>query len=339
MPQKSVFAPHLNRDVKFGRVRPRVIHPHLRLKNYLRASLPTAPSSVDYGAFAMTALTNVYENDTLGDCVIAGGYHVEGVETGNAGNLFTATNTQIIADYSAIGGYVPGNPSTDNGCELQTALAYWASHGFANGTKLLGYLSVDPTNKAEVMAACYLFENLYMGLELPDAWISPFPSANGYVWGPGTADPNNGHCVMSYGYNSSGILIDSWGLLGTMTWPAVSSLLSSSGGGELYVMLSPDQLAKGQAKAPNGVDWTSLISDWDAMGGTVPVPNPAPTPPAPAPPSPTPPSPTPPAPTPTKAPTLAQAQAAVDKALNSMHSVILRSQAVSAVNAALKPLW
>jgi hypothetical protein len=329
MPIKEVFAPHLNRNVKFGRKQPVVIHPHLKLRNYLRAALPTAPTSADFSGKAASVLANIYENDTLGDCVIAGGYHVAGVETGNAGDLFTATNTQIIKDYSAIGGYVPGNPATDQGCDLQTALQYWTSHGFANGTKLLGYLSVDPTNQAEVMAACYLFENLYMGMGLPDAWINPFPSASGFTWDAGTPDPNNGHCIMSYGYNSNGILIDSWGLLGTLTWKAVANQLTSGNGGELYVMLSPDQLAKGQAKAPNGVDWTSLITDWDSIGGTVPVPSPAPTPPGPAP--------TPPAPG--TAPTLAQAEAAVATSLNAMHPLLLRAQVISAVNAALKPLW
>ena len=79
----------------------------------------------------------------LGDCVIAGGYHVEAVWTGNAGQLFTATDAQIVADYGAIGGYVPGDPSTDNGCDEQTAFNYWTKTGFANGTTLAGWLAVD----------------------------------------------------------------------------------------------------------------------------------------------------------------------------------------------------
>jgi hypothetical protein len=332
---KTVFAPHLNRTVRFGRIQPRVIHPHLKLRNYLRASLPAAPSSADYSKPSLTALTNVYENDTLGDCVIAGGYHVTGVATGNAGDLFVASNAQIIKDYSAIGGYVPGDPSTDNGCELQTALQYWTSHGFANGTKLLGYLSVDPTNKAEVMAACYLFENLYMGGGLPDAWISPFPSANGFSWGAGTPDPNNGHCIMSYGYDTAGVLVDSWGLFGTVTWAGLADFTGSANGGELYVMLTPDMLAKAATKAPNGVAWSALVSDWDSMGGSVPVPTPTPAPPVPTPPAPTPPTP---APTP-GAPTLAHAQAAVLSALDRQPSILSRQQAITVVNAALKPLW
>jgi hypothetical protein len=159
------------------------------------------------------------------------------------------------------------------------------------------------------MAAMYLFENLYFGIELPDAWISPFPSASGFVWDVGTPDPENGHCIMGVGYGPQGVKVDSWGLFGTLTWKAIAALCTQNGGGELYVMITPDQLAKGQTKAPNGIDWASLCADFNAMGGNVPVPAPAPspapapapapTPPAPAPsPAPVPPAPTPPAPTP-----------------------------------------
>jgi len=298
MPLKEVFAPHLKRNVKLGRKRPVARCPRLSFKNYLPKALPPPPATVNYAGPAASVLGLVYLNDQLGDCVIAGAYHIVGVETGNAGDLFTATDAQITADYSAIGGYVPGNPNTDQGCDEQTALNYWTQTGFQNGTKLVGWMAVDATNQTEVMQALDLFENLYFGIELPDAWINPFPSASGFTWDDGAPDPNNGHCVMGVGYTSAGVQIDTWGLIGTMTWAAISHLCSSAGGGELYVMLTPDQLAKGQAKAPNGFAWADLLADFAAMGGNVPPqpsPPPGPTPPDPNPP--TPPSPpTPPAP-------------------------------------------
>ncbi len=324
---KTIFAPHLNRTVKLGRKRPVAVGPHLKLRNYLKASLPSAPTSCDYSAAALSALTDVFQNDQLGDCVIAGGYHIAATETGNAGDLFHASSAQIIADYSAIGGFDPNNPqATDNGADLQTALNYWSTNGFANGTKLLGYLAVDATNQQEVMAACFLFENLYHAFELPDAWISPFPSANGFTWDVATPDPNNGHCVASVGYTPSGVTIDTWGLFGTVTWGALAQLGVTSSGGELWVMLSPDQLAKGASKAPNGVAWADLINDFDQMGGHVTPPSPTPTPV------------TPPAPIGT-AVTRDQAQAWLDAALASAHPLLTRSQAQAIVDAALAANW
>jgi hypothetical protein len=250
-----------------------------------------APSTCDYSAKAAAVLADIYSNDNLGDCVIAAGYHIVGVETGNAGTAYRATSAQIVHDYSAIGGYVPGDPNTDQGCELPTALSYWQSHGFTDGTKLLGSIAVDATNLHEVQLACYLFENLFFGIDLPDAWIAPFPSDNGFVWDiAGGIDPQNGHCIMGMGYDTRGVKIDTWGMLGTLTWAAVAKYATATAGGELHVMLSPDQLAKGQTKAPNGIAWADLISDFDALGGQVPVPAPpVPVPPAPPPPSPNPP--------------------------------------------------
>jgi len=236
-------------------------------------ALPPPVVSVSYETKAQAALRNIYLNDQLGDCVIAGGYHVVGVETGNAtGTPFVATDQQIIADYGAVGGYVPGDPSTDQGCNIQTALAHWQTVGFADGTKLKGYLSVNPTNKHELMTALYLFENLVFGLELPDAYVNPFPSGDGFTWGvAGAPDPSNGHCIIGAGYNTSGVGIDTWALEGTFTWEAIAAYCTASNGGEVYTVITPDQLAKGQSVAPNGFNWLTLTQDFDILGGHVAV--------------------------------------------------------------------
>jgi hypothetical protein len=291
MALKEIFAPHLGRTVKMGRKRPVALGPRLHLKNYLRlGTLPTPPGGCNYASKAAASLSDIYLNDKLGCCVIAGGYHVVGVETGNAdgGTPYVASSAQIEADYSAIGGYNPSDPSTDQGCDPATALNYWTQHGFANGTKLCSWMVVDPTNQQEVMLAMYLFENLFFGVELPDVWTDPFPSANGFVWDDGAPDPAHGHAFCGVGYDSQGVQIDTWGLIGTMTWKAIAHLCSSAANGQLFVMLSPDQVAKGQAKAPNGLDWQTLQEDFGALGGNLgPTPPPAP-PPAPAPPAPQP---------------------------------------------------
>jgi hypothetical protein len=339
---KSVFVPSLNRTVKFGRRRPVAIGPRFRLSNYFRASLPAPPASCDYSAAAAKVLQLLYGNDQLGDCVIAGGYHIVGVETGNAGKAFIATEKQIESDYGSIGGYVPGDPSTDNGCDEATAMNWWQGHGFADGTKPLGWLAIDPDNVTEVMQAIWLFEDCMFGFELPDGWVNPFPSASGFTWDvAGDPDPENGHCVVGCGCDSSGVKISTWGMLGKITWAAVKKYCAASANGQLLVMITPDQLAKGQAKAPNGFAWADLIADFDAMGGNVPVPAPAPpappTPPTPTPPAPVPPAPAPPAPV--TAVSLKQAIAWADAGLKTILGLMTRSQAEAAVTASLSKNW
>jgi len=277
------------RFVHFGRVRPsdekRAALPKLR--DYFVASkqklLPTPPGGCDYSGAARSILADVMGNDAEGDCVIAAGYHIVGTETANAGDPFHATLAQVNADYGAIGGYVPGDPSTDNGCDEATAIGYWTSNGFADGTKLAGSLLLDASNQQELMLACYLFENLFFGTALPDAWISPFPSKDGFSWDvAGAANPNNGHGYMGCGYSPGGVYIGTWGLIGAQTWRAIAKYNTDEAGGDVYVLVTPDQLAKGQTRAPNGIAWTDLLADLVAMGGA-PAPAPAPPPPAPGP--------------------------------------------------------
>jgi hypothetical protein len=271
---KSVFSPYHKRHVKLGRRQP-AAPPKLHFHNYLtRAGLPQPPATEDWSPAATASLSDIYENDTLGDCVIAGGWHLLGVWSGNAGQIIVGTNAQITADYSAIGGYVPGDPSTDQGCDEQTALNYWMAHGF-NGvpnSELAGWVGVDATKKALLQQAIYLFENAYFGIELPDAYINPMPQAPGFVWDvAGPPVPENGHCIVGVGYNQHGVIIDTWGMLGTLTWAAAAKYMVRPAGGEAYTLVSQEQLAKAQAKAPNGLDWAALMADFQAMGGRVPA--------------------------------------------------------------------
>jgi hypothetical protein len=293
---KHVDVPHLGRSIKLGgRTRP-AHRVRLHLRDYLRhAALPAPPAEVDYSALAASALAQVYLNDQLGDCVVAGLMHLQGVWTGNAngGAPFIATPDQVVAAYGAIGGYKAGDESTDQGCDEQTALNYAQQTGVGDGVKFAGWCAVDGTNPEEIKQAVSLFEGgLMFGIALPDAWINPFPSAPGFVWdAAGDPDPNNGHAIVGAGFNDRGVLVSTWGLSGDgsqgcgrasgiVTWAAVAKYATQSGGGELYVALSPDQIANGQAKTPNGIAWDELVADFRALAGQQPAPAnaPAPTP-------------------------------------------------------------
>jgi hypothetical protein len=262
-----------------GRLRP-TTRPRFMFGNYVeRLVLPVPTLPVDWTKAATTSLANVYLNDQLGDCVIAGYYHVKGVLSGNAGSLFDATTAQVTADYSAIGGYVPGRPGTDQGCDEQTALGYWTSTGDQGGTKLLGWLGVDATNTLLLQQAVWLFENLYFGVELPDKWVNPMPQTSGFVWDvAGRPDPGYGHCIAGLGATTQGIQVATWGMIGTVTYAALAEYMIQNAGGECYVLVSPDQIAKAKTKAPNGFDWPTLIADFNSLGGHLPIPAPTPVP-------------------------------------------------------------
>lgn len=260
------------RNLRLGRNRPIAKGPRLSLKNYLLKSLPSPPATVNYRGAAFRALSQMYGNDSLGDCVIAGIAHLAGVFTANAGApQLILTQAQIIALYGAIGGYVPGQPSTDQGCDEVTALNYWQQSGAPIGShKIAGWLQVDAQNPTEYRTALWLFENLMFGVELPDAWVNPFPSASNFTWDvAGPPNPNNGHCVVGVGYAPRGIVISTWGMAGVMTDAAVKYYAGNSQGGALYAVLSADSINKAKAKAPSGFAWTQLVADFDSIGGSV----------------------------------------------------------------------
>jgi hypothetical protein len=329
-PLKSVFAPHLGRNVKFGRNVPKFMAPRLRASHFLdlAAVMPQVPATTNYRANAQRSLRNIYGNDELGDCVPAGLGHTLGLLTGNAGAEYVETLAQVKADYSAIGGYVDGDPSTDNGCDEDTALAYYHGHGFANGTKTAGSLAVDATNADEVRAMLYMFENLVFGVGLPDAWISPFPDKDGIVWDvAGPSNNQNGHCYVAVDLATNGLVIDTWALELVITMRATATYAVPTTGGQLFAVLSPDQISKAAAKAPNGMDWAALVTAFNQMGGHV---APVVVPPAP---------PSPPIPVPGAGPQLADAVRWTSDAFAAGPRALYRDAASKIAKAALTKHW
>lgn len=276
MPVKTITTPE-GRSFRFGRKRPTVQATKFKLKDYLGTALPPAPDC-DYAAAAGEALGQMYGNATYGDCVIACMGHLFGVLRENAGdNRSIFSDGEIINEYSKCCGYVPGDPDSDQGCDTQSTLATILQSGFkghrkSNGEKvrmshrISGWLQVDGTNKEEVRQAQYLFENLVFGIELPDAWIEPFPSASGFTWDvAGPPDPENGHCVCGVGSNSTGVGIATWAMVGIMTYAAVAEYTAPKHGGELYVILSEDIINRAQQKSPAGLNWEQLQTDLAAL--------------------------------------------------------------------------
>ena len=229
----------------------------------------TVPASVDYYSNASVALGNMYMNDTLGCCVEADIGHQIGVFTSyNGGNTVLFSNGDIVAAYSNIAGYIPGNPNTDQGTDPLIAWNYWKNTGFPsnNVNKIAGYVSVNASNTVEVMEAIDIFETVSFTIDLPDAYINPFPSANGFIWDiAGASDPNNGHCFAGVGYNANGIIINTWGMIGTMTWDAVKQYAVSNSGGALYTMISTEILNSQSQTNPTGLNWTQLEADLQVL--------------------------------------------------------------------------
>jgi hypothetical protein len=185
----------------------------LQLASYLPAKLPPRPFQKNW----LMGLPSIpmYCNDSLGCCVISRMAHQLDLWSYlTTGKIIGFSDADIIGMYSAIGGYVPGDPSTDNGCVILDALNYWRQNGFAGRKELAieAFVSVDPSSQTEFMDAIWLFGSAVLGIQLPLAvqslgdWPAP-PNLTGN-WAPGSW---GGHDVPTADYFSGNQVVETWG--------------------------------------------------------------------------------------------------------------------------------
>ena len=246
--------------LKLGKLPVRHDRRTLQLAKYLDLkALPPIPGKCDW-----TTKGNpdwgIMQNDAIGDCAFAATGHAVQLWTANAAKEITIPDKAIVKAYSAVTGYTPKDPSTDQGANMLDVLNYWRKTGIG-GHKINVYVQVDPTNAAHVRAAAYLFGGIYTGLALPlsaqsqGGWEVPHGGAKG----KGAPGSWGGHAVWTGTYWSSGLDCVTWGKLQGMSWQFWAAYCD-----ECYAVLSLDW-AKVGTQSPNGFDWSALQADLQAV--------------------------------------------------------------------------
>jgi hypothetical protein len=149
-------------NVRLGKLEPRHDPRTLKLAKYVDFSkLPAPPPSRlwDNGltAFGMMA------NEKLGDCTCAAAGHQIQIWTANNKAEITPKDSDIIAAYSAITGYSPAKPNSDNGANELDVLNYWRQNGIG-GHKIGAFASIPLTKKGMVETAINLIAALHADL-------------------------------------------------------------------------------------------------------------------------------------------------------------------------------
>jgi len=232
----------------------------LLLATYLTSALPTPPASFDVAA-KMPANWGMMDNDQIGDCTCAAAGHLIMEWTFNAGKkMFTPTDKQIVAAYSAITGYNPVTGANDNGANETDVLNYWRQSGIA-GHKIGAFMSLEPSNHTHIMDSVYIFEGCYIGVQLPISAQAqtqnhqPWSVPPGGATGDGRPGSWGGHAVPVVAYDSRGVTVVTWGALQIMTWSFWQAYCD-----EAYAILSEDYL-DGKKKAPQGFSLLELKQD------------------------------------------------------------------------------
>src|SRR5262249_31150131 len=151
-------------------------------------------------------------NDRLGDCTLAAvGHCIEQWTAVAMGHPIVMTDEEVIAAYSAIAGYDPADPSSDQGAVELDVLKYWRKHGMKTPSQNCDKLAAvafgdDATQPRISTAAC---GSAYPGLALPvaaqpqDVWDVPASKADlKGDWAPGSW---GGHAVPAMQYDPEGL--------------------------------------------------------------------------------------------------------------------------------------
>ena len=189
----------------------------LKLSTYTTAALKPAPYQCDQ--FSKLSNLGFMLNNSIGDCVAAAAGHTIQLMTSDSGTQIILPDSVIQQEYSALSGYVPGNPATDVGTSIFALMQRWQTVGF--GGHFLGAgLGLDFHNGLDLTNSVYYFGCAVAGFGLPSTaagetiWTVP----PGGATGAGAFGSWGGHAVPIVGYDSHYLYFISWGAIYRMTW-------------------------------------------------------------------------------------------------------------------------
>lgn len=263
--------------LKLGKKAPRLDERTLKIEKYFTSALPAPPPridwtkgfNIDWGMMLNGPSSNPIVPDGIGDCTEAKKGHAVQVWTLNNGRMVTVPDSVVLAAYEADGGYVPGDPSTDNGEVMLDNLNDWRKNGFGGAALSafgsLSALSHPPktmtSNFSAIAQAIYLFGFVDIGFQVPQSAMDQFNA--GQPWDVVANDGGivGGHDVIVPGYNSAGdsLLAITWGQRQPMTWAFFQKYVD-----EAYALLAPDWLQRGGVD-PSGFDMATLQADLAAV--------------------------------------------------------------------------
>jgi len=136
----------------------------------LQLSTYVAPSAIAPNGLDLTRGETEFGamlNNELGCCGIAAPGHIVQLATLNSGGIMvTVTDADILKAYEDVGGYVPGDPSTDNGTYMLDVLKYWRKTGIG-GHQILAFAEFDPADERMRRYANTVFGSTLMAIALP----------------------------------------------------------------------------------------------------------------------------------------------------------------------------
>lgn len=188
----------------------------LKLADYLDLTkLPPLKPKVGWPGVLNGQTIGMLGNDQYGDCVWAGAAH-ETILWNHMNNQTVPFSDQaVLSDYSAVTGFNPNDPNSDQGTDMAKAAAYRRTTGVvdANGTRhtVAAYLDIEPGNIQQMKYAIYLFGAVGIGIKFPAYAMDQFNSGTGWRVQTANAQIDGGHYIPGIYADTNGFQVITWG--------------------------------------------------------------------------------------------------------------------------------
>jgi hypothetical protein len=230
----------------------------IELAKYLPVGAPPIPPATKYYENRL-GYWGMLGNDVLGDCVLAAAGHEKMLWSALSGSEVIPSDAQIVADYSAITGYNPADPNTDQGTVMLDALNYRRNVGML-GRKIDGYAAINLANQEQVCQAIFLFIGIDAGFDFPAVAMDQFNAGQPWDVVANDGGIQGGHCVYIAGYDSQYLYCITWGHVQKISWAFWHKYFT-----EAYCILSPD-IFNIHGLTPDGFGVQELRADLGLMG-------------------------------------------------------------------------
>lgn len=232
----------------------------LLFAHYRSPTLAPAPVGFDHTSL-VTQPWGMLANDRLGDCAIAGPGHETMLLNAAAGKQVPFSDQNIIDAYTAITGYNPADPNTDQGSDVRAVLDYRVKTGLTDALgqthKIGAYVALAAGDWDQLLEALYVFECVGIGIQFPGSAMDQF-NAN-QPWDVPVSAFEGGHYVPVVAYPTEGVVeVVTWGAKQLMTKAFYEACCD-----EAWGFVTAEDLTAG--KTLEGFDLAELTADLEAL--------------------------------------------------------------------------
>lgn len=203
-------------------------------------------------------------NDQYGDCVFAGADHEHICWSAEVEHASSFTAQEALADYSAVTGFNPADPSTDRGTDVLAALKYRRKTGvigaYGRRHKIGAYAQIEPGHVDHVKLAISDFNAVGIGIQFPGSAMDQFNAGKPWTVVAGATE-DGGHYIPLVGYDASWFYCVTWGKLQRLSYGFFAEYCD-----EAYALLSTDSLNKA-GYTRTGLNLAQLVADLKAVTG------------------------------------------------------------------------